>query len=502
LQGRSELWPFFEKEKTFGKVLLSKRRNHRRSIMTTTIPQNEALLKNLHEVLEQHRPIFSQERVYLRVVSLILAELFAFGRHTMTQLLMNQGIVLGDLSAWYRLFSRRRFREAAAAEILLAASLEHVAEDELYVVGGDATQTPRSSRKIEGTGYLVNHRTPPFKRGIHLAQRWFNGSWLMPPENGYSRAMPLRWLPAFTEKARRQVSEPCKEGEAAVDFLNWLVMQMKRLGRSGQRILMLGDGSYDTLSMWQHLPSGVILLARSAKNRALFHLPSGTAHGNRKYGARALTPQRFWRARRGWQPVTLLIRGKNRPLQYRVLGPFVRQGAPDIPLMLIMVRGQSYRKRGRQRYREPLPLLVNAVLDDQGNWGLPLPLEDLLFWAWQRWELEVCHRELKSNFGLGEKQCFNPDAAIASVQWSAWVYAVLLLAGYRTFGLSGAPPVPTRWWRGSGRWSFNTLWRAYRAALWGSHDFHRPLPAILDHWLANETLLAHLLHAVYAASRA
>ena len=470
--------------------------------MTTTIPQNKELLNNLVELLEAHRAIFSQERVYLRVVSLMLAELFAFGRHTLTQLLMNQGIVAEDISAWYRLFSKRRFREEAAAAILLGESLKHVGADDLYVVGGDATQTPRSSRKIEGTGYLVNHRTPPFKRGIHLAQRWFNGSWLMPPENGYSRAMPLRWLPAFTQKATRQVSDACKEWEAAVTFLTWLVTQMKQQGRSEQGILMLGDGNYDTLPMWRHLPHGVTLLARSAKNRALFHLPKGQVHGNRKYGERALTPQRFWAARRGWQSLTLLVRGKNRPLQYRVVGPFVRQGAPDIPLMLIMVRGQTYTKRGRRRYREPLPLLVNAVQDEHGNWVLPLPIEVLLFWAWQRWELEVCHRELKSNFGLGEKQCFNPHAAIASVQWSAWVYAVLLLAGYRTFGLSGAPPVPTTWWRGAGRWSFNTLWRAYRAALWGRHDFQRPLPAILDNWPAKDAFFAQLLHAAFAASRA
>ncbi|MDQ7035950.1 MAG: hypothetical protein Q9P01_14285 [Anaerolineae bacterium] len=32
--------------------------------------------------------------------------------------------------------------------------------------------------------------------GIHAAQRWFNGAWLMPAENGYSRALPLRWMPA------------------------------------------------------------------------------------------------------------------------------------------------------------------------------------------------------------------------------------------------------------------------------------------------------------------
>ncbi|MCB8981757.1 MAG: hypothetical protein H6657_30490 [Ardenticatenaceae bacterium] len=94
-----------------------------------------------------------------------------------------------------------------------------------------------------------------------------------------------------------------------------------------------------------------------------------------------------------------------------------------------------------------------------------MPVADLLFWAWQRWEVEVAHRELKSNFGLGNKQGWTPQAAILSVQWSAWVYALLLLAGYRSWGLTGAHAVPTRWWQGSGRGSLNTLWRGYRAAL-------------------------------------
>lgn len=131
-----------------------------------------------------------------------------------------------------------------------------------------------------------------------------------------------------------------------------------------------------------------------------------------------------------------------------------------------------------------------------------MPLATLLFWAWQRWELEVCHRELKANFGLGDKQCWNPIAAVASVQWSAWVYALLLLAGYRTWGLSTAPPVPTRWWRGASRWSLNTLWRAFRATVWGDHDF-RPLCALTtDDWGEKEALLLALRNAAFASARA
>jgi len=77
----------------------------------------------------------------------------------------------------------------------------------------------------------------------------------------------------------------------------------------------------------------------------------------------------------------------------------------------------------------------------------------------------------------------------------------LLLAGYRTWGLTGALPVPTRWWLGSGRWSLNTLWRGYRAALWGPQAFRR---IDLDSWLTKGDLTwiqTALRHAVFAAAR-
>ncbi|MGJ3237926.1 MAG: transposase [Anaerolineae bacterium] len=463
----------------------------------STIPQNDELLKHLFELIEKQRPVFKQQRVYYRAIALLLAEIFVFARHTVTQLLMSLGMTDQDWSAWYRLFSQARFNYDKACAILFEETLCHLDQDGLYVVGGDATQTPRSSRKMEGAGWLRNMRTPPFMVGIHAAQRWFNGRWLMPQEGGYSRAMPLRWLPCFTEKSQPQAHAPCKEWEAAVLFLEWVRQQLIHCGQAMRQILMVGDGSYDTLKLWQHLPDGVILLARSAKNRVLYHLPDADAHKNCKYGERAPTPQAIWRERKGWRKQDIEVRGKVRHLQVKVRGAFRRKGATNTPLMLIVVRG----KKRKGYRRDPLPFLVNAARNEQGDWDLPLPLETLLFWAWQRWELEVCHRELKSNFGLGNKQCHNPIAAVLNVQWSAWVYALLLLAGYRTWGLCRAPDVPTRWWRGSQRWSLNTLWRAYRAALWGQHDFHPIFTPTANDWGEKEVLLVALGNAIFASAR-
>lgn len=464
----------------------------------TTIPQNPELLNELAEILAWHRAIFKQQRIYQRVVALVMAELLVFARHTVTQLLMGLGRNGQDWSAWYRLFSLKRFAYEQASQVLLRLTLAQVGEDEPYVVASDGTQTPRSSHKIEGVGWLRAPRTPPFRVGIHAAQRWFNGAWLTPIDKGYSRAIPLRWMPAFTQKARQAAYAPCKEWQAALEFVRWLRQHLAAWGRAGQPVLLVGDGHYDTVDLWRNLPAGVILLARSAKNRVLYHLPGRqTGRGRRRqYGERAPSPQQVWQQRRGWQTHQILVRGKLRHLQVKVDGPFLRQGAPNCPLMLLVVRG----KRNRRTHREPLPFLVNATPNQHGEWGLPLPLDTLLVWAWQRWEIEVCHRELKTNFGLGHKQCWNPHAAVLSVQWSAWVYAVLVLAGYRAWGLTAGPQVPTRWWRGSGRWSLNTLWRAYRASLWGAHQFHPLHIPFPDQWAENADLLLALRHAAFASA--
>jgi hypothetical protein len=140
------------------------------------------------------------------------------------------------------------------------------------------------------------------------------------------------------------------------------------------------------------------------------------------------------------------------------------------------------KKKPHYKHRKPSFYLVSAV-QINSQWQLPLPVETLLAWLWQRWELEVAHREMKSGFGVGKKQCWNPCSTIASVQWGVWVYALLLLSAYRAWGLLNAPPIPTRWWRDAQRWLFNTLWRQYRSAFWGTTQFQALWTRTPDNWL-------------------
>src|SRR5258707_15034 len=84
---------------------------------------------------------------------------------------------------------------------------------------------------MEGSWWLKCGRTPPWKVGIHRAQRFLNGSWLTPLSAGFCRAVPLRFLPVFPDKA------VCKEQQADVMFIQWVRTQLNAHGREAQRVL-------------------------------------------------------------------------------------------------------------------------------------------------------------------------------------------------------------------------------------------------------------------------
>ena len=88
--------------------------------------------------------------------------------------------------------------------------------------------------------------------------------------NGYSRAIPIRCLSAFTIKSVPNEAEEARtEVQAGLTFLQWTRVQMDQAGRQNQTLLTLNDGSYDTLEFWAGLPEGTVGVVRTARNRCL-----------------------------------------------------------------------------------------------------------------------------------------------------------------------------------------------------------------------------------------
>lgn len=459
------------------------------------------LLPELMGLVEACEEVYGQKRVHNRIIALVMAELFGFGRHTITQLLLSLGLTDEDWSAWYRLFSEGRYDEEETAAIMVGEMISEVEATEPFVVGGDGFHVPRTSLTMPGTGWMRGLNTAKFKPGIQRGQRYFEASWLTPMIDGYSYAIPIRCLPAFTIKAVPcDGEEPRTEVKACLTYLNWMRQQLDLHGREDQMLLTLNDGSYDTLEFWPGLPDKTVGVVRTARNRCLYELPAEDAHGNRKYGDKAPAPHEWLKKRKNFTTEEVVVRGRRRRMRYQVKGPFVRDTLPDIPLFLIVVGGGKRPKGSRRKTYKPCFYLVSAILID-GVWCLPLPIEQLLAWLWQRWELEVAHRQMKSGLGLGEKQCWNEKATVATVQWSVWVYSLMMFSGFRVWRNQCGPKPPGLWRKAPRRWSFNTLWRAFRTEMWQLPEFQATWTWSRDNWLEKEVLWDSFFNSVLASAR-
>lgn len=429
-----------------------------------------SLLQHWQQLVAPAATCCTQQRTWQRLQLLSCGLLSTLGRHTLSQVITTLGAGDDDWSSWYRLFNQERVTWGIAQQQLVRAVGQELRPDAPFVVGLDATHLPRTSEQMPGVRLVPHPRTPAWKRGLHLAQRWVGLSALLPRSNaGDSRAVPLRCIPACSEKGQPVDGyEPMSEWEAGAEQLRWLRQTLDAQDEHERRIVAVADGAYSAAGMWQALPERTVLVARCAKNRALYALPETQPERGRKrwYGERLPTPEQERQHGRGFRRVPIRVRGRTVTPRVKVVGPVLVRPAADCPLFLLVIAGYRPTSGSRQRRRQPTQLLVNAEQQPDGAWQLPLPLGELLAWAWQRWELEVMHRELKSGFGLGQQQQWSDAGVLGVVHWMTWLYATLILAAYRTWGYE-PPPRATLggWWRPR-RWSLATLWQAIRVAVW------------------------------------
>ena len=472
-----------------------------------TAPRPRPLTTCLFDLLLAYRLAVRQERVFVRLIHLTLGSLLHLGRATPSQMLVALGLGDLDWSAWYRLFNRAR----VALPLVYQQMVSHLvavvpAAEPVLAVVVDGTQVPRTSRRMPGCGFARHPRTPFWRRGIHLAQRYVGISALLPRSAaGDSRAIPLRWLVLRTAKSTPMGDEPQRsETGGALELMHWLRVAWDEVGRQAQPLLVLGDGSYSTAPVLANLPTRTILLARCAKNRALFALPTYRPRGRgrqRRYGDQGPTPQAVLQTRRGWRQERFMVRGRWVTPRVHLSGPWLVRGAPLTPVMLVVVRGVERGRGTTRRQRDPHFFLVTLQMTNEDEWSLPLPLDDLLAWAWQRWEVEVMHRELKSGFGLGEQQAFSAQGAATVIPWMLWVYALVILTGYHCWGLGPADlPAIGRWWRPR-RWSIGHLLHGLRQELWQAGDFQPVWARSPDTWHEITTWVATQTNAAMGHRR-
>ncbi len=120
--------------------------------------------------------------------------------------------------------------------------------------------------------------------------------------------------------------------------------------------------------------------------------------------------------------------GKRRKVRYKeVAGVYWQRGAKQRPLRLILVAATPYRKSQSKRlyYREPAYLLTT---------DLHSSLKQLLQIYFDRWQIEVNHREEKDTLGVGQAQLWNATSVPKQPVLAVAAYSALLLASLIAFG--------------------------------------------------------------------
>lgn len=453
------------------------------------------MLDTVLHLLEGWKQVFTQERTARRAIEQTIASLCVVGRRPIARSIavrQDEGAVLdGD----YKLFSRAPWEP----QDLFLPILEHALgffDGDLIAVGGDDTRVRKTGKKIASAHWGRDPLSPHFHPNLQWGLRFLHGSLLVPVHaraEVSARALPVwfeevppppkpRWRASPEERAAyRAAKRERRLAKAAVSMLRRLRAELDDVGAAEKNLLGVFDGSYCNKVVFSAELERTHVLARARKDAALcFPFKGG---GHRVYDPATFTPEDVRQdPKRRWIKVTIFHGGAFRQVRYKqVSGVLWRGGAGRRPLRLLVVAPTPYRrtKKGRLMYRQPAYLLSTDPKRSS---------QQLLQAYFDRWQVEVAHREMKDTFGVGEAQVRSQFSVPRQPALSAATYSALHLAALEDYG-PGRPeafgPMP-KWQREKTRASCLDLIRQVRKEVVEGY----PFPPGIDLHITAESILA------------
>ena len=389
--------------------------------------------------------VFPQERSLQRAIALAFGILCGVGRRTLTRAISFQGNTQKDWSADYKVFSRSPWEARALFHPILEQAIQ---EQELQhiVISTDDTRVWRNGKHVPQTQWHRDPLGPPFQTNLRWGQRFLQASLVLPlylqDGQSSSRSIPVRFeLAPVVKKPGKKAGEADwaeyrrqkKEKNLSVQFVlltQELRQRLNQTGHHAQRMFQVADGSFCNRTVlredWE--AQNVSVVARCRKDIVLCKRAPGK--GRRFYGVTKFTPEQVRRGdcRARWQKAKIFHGGCYRLVRFKELTPIYWQGgARKRPVRLLVVAPVGYRtsKNGRQYYRQPAYLLTTDLKTDA------LVLLQAYF---DRWGIEVNHRDEKDILGVGEAQVWNEKSVSKVPALLVAMYSWLLLAGLKCYG--------------------------------------------------------------------
>jgi hypothetical protein len=326
----------------------------------------------------------------------------------------------------------------------------------------DDTRLKKSGKKVPHAFWSRDPLSPPFRANLLWGQRFLQAALLVPLYHldGQSgpRGLPVRFEEVAAvrkpgkkaspeaQAAYRRAQKAHNLSTAFVAMVQELRRCLDALGFGPKTVLAVGDGSFCNRTTFGQGFERTVLLTRARKNLRLCFPYQGP--GRRVYGEERFTPEEVYKDKsRPWKEVRLFHGGRWRRVRYKEVNEVLwRGGGRRRRLRLLVLAPTAYRKTkaGRPYYREKAFLLCD---DTQ------LPLKELLQSYFDRWEIEVNHRDEKSILGVGQAQVRAKLSAPRVPALMVAMYSLLLLSGLEAYGpqRTKAYEALPKWRRGARR---------------------------------------------------
>lgn len=393
------------------------------------------------EITAGWREVFAQDRTAVRAVRQGLGSLVCLGRRTITRILWAGGRQMQPWQAEYHLFGRAKWDPQRLFEPIVKGALP-LCPGQLVGVAMDDTKLHKTGRCITQAFYQRDPMSPRFHANLILGLRFLQASLLVPlyRSGPFScRALPIRFEESGAVKrpSKRAGEEEWKRyrrhrkernlSTHAVAMMGALRAVLDAAGAATKILVLALDGSFCNRTVFGAPRKRTELVARARKDAVLcLHAPKGT---RRFYAKEKFTPEHVRKDDSiAWKTAKIVYGGKRRKVRYKdIPNVYWQGGARRLPLRLFVVAPTPYRKRKSSRlyYRQPAYLLCTDLVHGAKH---------LLQIYFDRWQIEVNHREEKDTLGVGQAQLWNPTAVPRQPPLAVAAYSAMLLAALKTFG--------------------------------------------------------------------
>jgi hypothetical protein len=413
------------------------------------------VLESFLEIVAGWREVFPQARTHRRAERQALGSLVCLGRRTLSRIIWTNGGAQKSWSGEYFLHSRSRWEPQKLFQPVLERGLGWC-RGRLVGVAVDDTRLHKTGRCIRQAFYQRDPMSPPFHCNLMLGLRFLQASLLVPLHRWQAagaRALPIRFQEVSrvkkpgrqaSEQERKRYRQLVKQHNLSQRFVQMMGELRRALDVAGaaQKILVVaGDGSFCNRTVFTGPRDRTEIIARARKDAVLCYRAEP---GQRRfYAVDKFRPEQVRQEDSiPWQTTKIFYGSKRRKIRYKELtGVYWQGGARRTPLRLFVVAPTPYQKRKSRRkyYRRPAYLLTT---------DLHHKARELLQIYFDRWQIEVNHREEKDTLGVGQAQLWNTTSVPKQPVLAVAAYSALLLASLLTFGAKrGDAYAPLPKWR-------------------------------------------------------